>query len=135
LLISEGTNISAEGRGYAYTPGIYTPEQVAGWKLVTDAVHAKGGKIICQLWHVGRISHTSLLPNGAQPVSSTSQRPEAMTYTANGFEPVSTPRALRDDEIPALIDDYRKAASNAIEAVFYVLQASDEIRNARPSID
>lgn len=118
LIIAEASPISPMAVGYLDTPGIWSAEQVASWRPVTDAVHAAGGRMVLQLWHVGRISHTSLLPNGAQPVSSTSRRPEAMTYTANGFEPVSTPRALRDDEIPALIDDYRKAARNAIEAGF-----------------
>lgn len=118
LIVAEASPISPMAVGYLDTPGIWSPEQVAGWRPVTDAVHAAGGRMVLQLWHVGRISHSSLLPNDAAPVSSTSQRPSAMTYTARGFEPVSAPRALRDDEIPALIDDYRKAASNAIEAGF-----------------
>ncbi len=70
LIISEGTQISRQGQGYAWTPGIYTPEQIAGWRLVTDAVHEKGGRIFAQLWHVGRVSHTALQPKGAAPVSS-----------------------------------------------------------------
>ena len=118
LIIAEASQISPMAQGYLDTPGIYSPEQVAGWQQVTDAVHAAGGKIVLQLWHVGRISHSSLLPDGAPPVSSTAQRAETMTYTAEGFQPVSTPRALRDDEIPALIEDYRRAARNAIAAGF-----------------
>lgn len=118
LIIAEASQINPMAQGYLDTPGIHSAEQVAGWTLVTDAVHAAGGKIVLQLWHVGRISHSSLLPDGAQPVSSTAHRAETMTYTAQGFEPVSTPRALRDDEIPALIDDYRRAARNAIAAGF-----------------
>ena len=118
LIIAEASQISPMAQGYLDTPGIYSPEQVAGWRQVTDAVHAAGGKIVLQLWHVGRISHSSLLPDGAAPVSSTSKRPEAMTFTREGFSPVSTPRALRDDEIPSLIDDYRRAARNAIAAGF-----------------
>ena len=118
LIIAEASPISPMAVGYLNTPGIWSAEQVAGWRQVTDAVHTAGGRMVLQLWHVGRISHNSLLPGGAQPVSSTSRRPEAMTYTANGFEPVSAPRALRDDEIPALIEDYRKAARNAIQAGF-----------------
>jgi N-ethylmaleimide reductase len=101
LIIAEASQISPMAQGYLDTPGIYSPEQVAAWRKVTNAVHAAGGKIVIQLWHVGRISHTSLLPGGAAPVSSTSRKPNAMTYTREGFVPVSTPRALRDDEFPA----------------------------------
>jgi N-ethylmaleimide reductase len=118
LIVSEGTQISAEGQGYLDTPGIYSPEQVAGWKKVTNAVHARGGKIVVQLWHVGRISHLSLLPAGMVPVSSTANRAGGKTFTAKGFEDVSAPRALRLDEIARLVDDYRRAARNAIEAGF-----------------
>ena len=118
LIVTEGTQISAEGQGYLDTPGIYSAEQVAGWKKVTDAVHAKGGKIVVQLWHVGRISHLSLLPAGTVPVSSTARPAKGKTFTAAGFEEVSTPRALGLDEIPRLIEDYRVAARNAIEAGF-----------------
>lgn len=75
LIISEATQISAMGKGYIQTPGIYTDDHVAGWRKITDAVHAAGGRIFCQLWHVGRISHTSVLPDGAQPVSSTDEPP------------------------------------------------------------
>lgn len=118
LIIAEASPISPMAVGYRDTPGIWSPEQVAGWRQVTDAVHADGGRMVLQLWHVGRISHTSLLPVGESPVSSTSRPSNAMTYTANGFEPVSAPRALRDDEIPALIEDYRQAARNALAAGF-----------------
>ena len=118
LIVTEGTQISAEGQGYLDTPGIYSAEQVAGWKKVTNAVHAKGGKIVVQLWHVGRISHLSLLPEGTQPVSSTATRAQGKTFTAKGFEDVSEPRALRTDEIPRLIEDYRLAARHAIAAGF-----------------
>jgi len=105
-------------QGYLDTPGIYTTGQVAAWRKVTNAVHAEGGRIVLQLWHVGRISHSSLLPDGAAPVSSTNRRPEAMTFTRDGFVPVSAPRALRDDELPGLVADYRRAAALAIEAGF-----------------
>ena len=118
LIIAEASQISPLAQGYLDTPGIYSAEQIAGWRQVTDAVHAAGGKIVLQLWHVGRISHVSLLPDGAAPVSSTARTAEAMTFTAEGFVPVSTPRALRDDEIPGLIEDYRHAARNAIAAGF-----------------
>ena len=118
LIIAEASQISPMAQGYLDTPGIYSDGQVAGWRQVTDAVHAAGGKIVLQLWHVGRVSHVSLLPEGAAPVSSTNKKAEAMTFTSEGFIPVSTPRALRDDEIPGLIDDYRRAARNAIAAGF-----------------
>jgi N-ethylmaleimide reductase len=118
LIISEATQISPEGQGYLDTPGIYSPEQVAAWRAVTDAVHVEGGRIVLQLWHVGRISHVSLQPNGQLPVSSMARRADTKTFTANGFEPVSTPRALRLDEIPRVVADYRRAARNAIAAGF-----------------
>ena len=105
-------------QGYLDTPGIYSPEQVAAWRQVTDAVHISGGRIVIQLWHVGRISHSSLLPDGVPPVSSTNKPASAQTYTKEGFVPVSTPRALRDDELPGLVADYRHAARCAIEAGF-----------------
>jgi N-ethylmaleimide reductase len=108
LIVTEATQISAEGQGYLDTPGIYSAEQVAGWRRVTDAVHAQGGKIVVQLWHVGRISHVSLQPNGQPPVSSTAQ----------GFEDVSEPRALRLDELPRIVAEYRQAARNAMDAGF-----------------
>ena len=118
LLITEASQISPEGQGYLDTPGIYSDTQVAAWKKVTDSVHAAGGKIVIQLWHVGRISHSSLLPNGIPPVSSTARRAEAKTFTAAGFEDVSTPRALRTDELPRIVADSRHAARNAIRAGF-----------------
>ena len=118
LIISEGTQISPLGQGYLDTPGIYSPEQLAGWKLVTDAVHAKGGKIVAQIWHVGRISHTSLLPEGEQPVSATAKVANTKTFTPNGFDPVSAPRALSTAEVGAIVDQFRQAARNAIDAGF-----------------
>jgi N-ethylmaleimide reductase len=118
LIVSEATQISPEGQGYLDTPGIYSPEQMVGWRLVTDAVHAKGGKIVLQLWHVGRISHVSLQPNGQAPVSSTARRANANTFTAKGFEDVSAPRALRLDELPCVVDEFRQAARNAIASGF-----------------
>lgn len=118
LIITEASQISPMGQGYMDTPGIYSAEQVVAWKKVTDAVHAAGGRIVIQLWHVGRISHSSLLPDGAQPVSSTARRPKAKTFTSDGFVDTSEPRALRDDEIPGLVDDYRSAARNAMAAGF-----------------
>ncbi len=100
LIITEGSQISPDGQGYVDTPGIYNAEQVAAWRRVTDAVHAEGGRIVVQLWHVGRVSHVSLLPGGRPPVSSTARRAETKTFTRDGFVPVSTPRALATAEIP-----------------------------------
>jgi len=118
LLITEATQISQQGQGYLDTPGIFSADQVAGWKRVTEAVHARGGRIVVQLWHVGRISHTSLQPGGQAPVSSTARLANTKTYLGSGFQPVSAPRALRTDEIPAIVDSYRQAAVNAIAAGF-----------------
>lgn len=118
LIIAEATQINPLGQGYLDTPGIYSVEQIAGWKAVTDAVHAAGGKIVLQLWHVGRISHVSLLPEGQLPVAPSAIRANSKTFTANGMEAVSAPRALDLEEIPQLIADYRTAARNAIEAGF-----------------
>jgi len=118
LIISEATQISPEGKGYLDTPGIHDDGQVEAWKKITDAVHDKGGRIALQLWHVGRISHTSLQPNGRQPVAPSAIRANAQTFTANGFEDVSEPVALETEQIPRLINDYKNAAQNAKEAGF-----------------
>jgi N-ethylmaleimide reductase len=118
LIISEATPISQQGKGYAWTPGIWSEAQVQGWRLVTDAVHSKGGHIFAQLWHVGRISHPSLQPGGALPVAPSAVRPEGQAFTENGFAPHPTPRALETDEIAAIVDDYRRAARNAQAAGF-----------------
>ena len=118
LIITEASQISPEGQGYLDTPGIYSEEQVQAWAPITQAVHAQGGRIVIQLWHVGRISHTSLQPNGQQPVSSTDKPSGSKTYNAEGFVDCSTPRALRSDEMPRLIEDYRRAAANAMRAGF-----------------
>ena len=118
LLITEATQIAPLGQGYLDTPGLYNAAQIAGWRRVTEAVHAEGGRIVVQLWHVGRISHVSLLPPGEVPVSSTSRPAKGKTYIAGGFADVSTPRALRSDEIAAVVDQYRHAALCAMEAGF-----------------
>jgi N-ethylmaleimide reductase len=120
LIISEATQISPTGKGYAWTPGIYSPEQVAGWKLVTDAVHAKGGVMYCQLWHVGRISHPSLQPAGALPVAPSALAPIGQkTFIETGaFAEVGMPRALALPEIASIVEDYRKAVRNAMLAGF-----------------
>ena len=116
LIITEATQISATGQGYLDTPGIYSDAQVSGWSAIAHAVHSRGGKLVMQLWHVGRISHVSLLPEGQQPVSSTAHRANAKTFTAIGFEDVSVPRALRLDELPGIVRDFRQAARNAMDA-------------------
>lgn len=118
LIIAEATQISPLGQGYLDTPGIYSQAQIDAWRKVTDAVHARSGRIVLQLWHVGRISHTSLLPEGEVPVAPSALRANGKTFTAKGFEDVSEPRALRLDEIPALVQDFRQAARNAITAGF-----------------
>ncbi len=118
LLIAEATQICPEGQGYMATPGIHAPAQIAGWKIVTDAVNAAAGRIVLQLWHVGRISHTSLQPGGVAPVAPSAIAARAKTVTTEGLVDVSAPRALRPDELPALIETYRMAARNAISAGF-----------------
>lgn len=118
LIITEATQISPEGKGYAWTPGIYSDGQVTAWKRVTDAVHRKGGRIAMQLWHVGRISHTSLQPDGQSPVAPSAIAAKSRTFDGDGFVETSTPRALETEEIPRLIQDYRHAAENAKKAGF-----------------
>ena len=118
LIITEATQVSRGAQGYLDTPGIYTPDQVTGWRAVADAVNAKGGRIVVQLWHVGRISHSSLLPEGVQPVAPSAIRANAKTFTADGFVDVSGPRALALEEIPGVVDEFRTAARNAIDAGF-----------------
>ena len=118
LIISEASQISQQGKGYAYTPGIYTEAQVAGWRLVTDAVHARGGLIFCQLWHVGRISHPSLQENGALPVAPSAILPAGNAFTEMGFQPLVTPRALETEEIAGIVEQYKHAAHSAQQAGF-----------------
>ena len=120
LIIAEATQISQQGKGYAFTPGVYSPEQVAGWKIVTQAVHAKGGKIFLQLWHVGRFSHPSLQPHNGLPVAPSAIRPKNQkTFIEDGsFVDVPQPRALELDELPGIVDDFRKATQHALDAGF-----------------
>ena len=118
LIISEATNISPTARGYAHTPGIYTDAQIDGWQRVTKAVHAKQGKIVCQLWHVGRFSHPSLQPGGVLPVAPSAIAAEGETLTEFGMQKVPTPRALESDEIPGIVEQYRHAAHCAKQAGF-----------------
>lgn len=127
LIISEGAQISPQGKGYEATPGIYSAEQVVGWQSVTQAVHQAGGRIAVQLWHVGRISHRSLLPNGEAPVSASDipARSRTTIFNAEGDpERVNcdTPRPLGLDEIPLLLDSYRRATRNAREAGFDMVE-------------
>ncbi len=118
LILSEATQISAMAKGYKDTPGIYTDAHIAAWKKITDAVHAAGGRIYCQLWHVGRISHVSVLPEGKQPVSSSDIQAKAQTFTEEGFQDVSKPVALDKAGIEQTIADYVTAAQAAKEAGF-----------------
>jgi N-ethylmaleimide reductase len=117
LIVSEATQVSPLGVGYPNTPGIYSAEQVAGWKKVTDAVHHAGGRIYLQLWHVGRVSH-SLWLNGERPVSSSAVAARGELYTPGGMKPYDTPRALDISEIPGLVEQYRRGAQNALAAGF-----------------
>jgi N-ethylmaleimide reductase len=119
LIISEATQISQQGQGYPATPGIHSAEQVAGWKQVTDAVHAKNGKIILQLWHVGRISHSSHQPNNLPPVAPSAIKPTGKVFTANWKqEDYETPHALEIAEIKNIVNDYRIACKYAKQAGF-----------------
>lgn len=117
LIVSEATPISITARGYLGAPGIYTDEQVEGWKKVTDAVHAKGGRIFLQLWHVGRQSHVDMT-GGVPPVAPSVVPYEGVVHTKDGWVPVSPHRALELDEIPGIVEDYRRAAERAVEAGF-----------------
>lgn len=118
LIISEGVFPSAMGKGYVRTPGIETDAQVAAWKKVTEAVHAKGGRIFMQVMHCGRISHPSLLPNDAQPVAPSAIKAAGQTWTGAGMQEFVTPRELSIDEIAGVVNDYRMATRRALEAGF-----------------
>jgi len=118
MIVTEASQISPTGRGYADTPGIHSPEQVAGWRRVTDAVHARGGTIAIQLRHVGRVSHTLLQPGGAQPVAPSALTAKGRTYVNGEYLPCSEPRALRTEEIPGIVADFGRAAANARAAGF-----------------
>jgi N-ethylmaleimide reductase len=118
LIISEATPVSPRGYGYAGAPGIYSDTQIAGWRRVTNAVHAKGGRIFLQLWHVGRQSHVDLQPNGEAPVAPSAIAAEGYAYTSQGEAPFSMPRALELHEIPAIIEEFRSGAARALRAGF-----------------
>jgi len=117
LIISEASQVSEQGVGYPKTPGIHTTEQVEGWKKVTEAVHDKGGIIFLQLWHVGRISHPDF-HNGDLPVAPSAVKPEGQAFTYEGLKDFVTPRALEKNEIPGIIEDFKKGAENAKKAGF-----------------
>lgn len=119
LIVSEATAISAQAQGYADVPGLYGTEQLDAWKHVTDAVHAKGGRIVCQLWHVGRISHVDLQPEGQKPVAPSPITANTKTFLiaedgTGRFVPVSEPRELDASEIPGIVHDFRHAARHAV---------------------
>src|SRR4051794_30279353 len=119
LIVTEATAISQQGQGYADVPGLYAPEQLAGWKKVTDAVHEAGGKIVVQIWHVGRISHASLQAGGGKPVAPSAIRANSKTFLiapdgSGSSAETSEPRALEKSELPGIIEDYRRAARAAI---------------------
>ena len=118
LIISEATPVSLRGYGYAGAPGIYDDSQIAGWQRVTEAVHAKGGRIMLQLWHVGRQSHTDLQPDGAAPLAPSAIRAEGYAYTATGEAAFSMPRALALQEIPPIVEEFRAGAERARRAGF-----------------
>lgn len=124
LIVTEGTPISKTAEGFLFIPGIYTPEQIRGWRKVTDAVHQEGGAIFSQLWHVGRVSHVSNQPDGIAPVSSTAQvarNSQAWGLKEDGTAgpvDVSTPRALTTEEVKSVIQDFARAAGSAIDAGF-----------------
>jgi N-ethylmaleimide reductase len=123
LVISEATQVSMQGQGYAWTPGIHSRDQVEGWRLVTDAVHQCGGRIFLQLWHVGRISHPALQPNGMLPVAPSAIRPAGKAFIENEsgapeMVPFITPRALETQEIPHIVRQFEGGARNAMEAGF-----------------
>jgi N-ethylmaleimide reductase len=117
LIVTEATQVSPQGVGYIRTPGIHSAEQIAGWKKITDAVHAAGGKIFAQLWHVGRISHPDF-HGGALPVAPSAIAPKGTVFTAQGPKEMVTPRALELSEIPGIVDQFRKGAENAKAAGF-----------------
>ena len=119
LLISEGTIPSAMGKGYVRIPGIYSPDQIVGWKRVTNAVHSAGGHIFLQIMHCGRIAHPQLLPGGAQSVAPSAILPNVKTWIDGvGMVPLETPRALETSEIPSIIEEFRQATVNALAAGF-----------------
>src|ERR1700704_5453520 len=112
LLVTEASQVSQQGQGYQDTPGIYSKEQVAGWRKVTDRVHERGGRIFLQLWHVGRISPVALQETNQPPVAPSGIRAKGKTFVGGTFADVSEPRALAIEEIPGIIESFRKGAAN-----------------------
>ncbi|MGB4347630.1 MAG: alkene reductase [Burkholderiaceae bacterium] len=117
LIISEGTQVSPTGKGYMATPGIYSDQQVEGWKKITHAVHEAGSKIVAQIWHVGRVTHPDLI-GGAQPVAPSAVQPKLVAYTHNGKAEIPVPRALSIAEIAVIVEEFRRGAANAMRAGF-----------------
>ncbi|MBC3372624.1 alkene reductase [Pseudomonas sp. SWRI92] len=118
LIVTEGSQVSAQGKGYLRTPGIFTTEQIAGWRQVTDAVHAQGGQVYLQLWHVGRLSHPLVQVDGALPVAPSAIKADGEIYTPEGLKPYELPRALELEEIQGVVADFHQAARNAKLAGF-----------------
>lgn len=118
FILTEATQISPQGVGYPHTPGIHSPEQIVGWRSITDAVRDRQGRIFLQLWHVGRVSHPSMQPDGSLPVAPSAIAPEGMAVTYEGEKPFVTPKALETEEIVGIVEDYRQAAENAKVAGF-----------------
>jgi len=118
LIITEASQISPQGKGYAFTPGIHSAEQIAGWKKITDAVHQQGSKIFIQLWHVGRVSHSSLQPDNQLPVAPSAIAVEGQAFTYDGMKDFEIPRALETVELAGIVEQYRQAARNALAAGF-----------------
>jgi N-ethylmaleimide reductase len=123
MIVSEATQVSMQGQGYAWTPGIHSREQVEGWRGVTDAVHQAGGRILLQMWHVGRISHPALQPDNMLPVAPSPIRPEGMAFIENQrgegeLVPFVSPRGLQNEEMPYLVAQYTRGALNAMRAGF-----------------
>jgi N-ethylmaleimide reductase len=118
LIVTEATQVSESAAGYVFTPGLHTEEQVTGWRAVTDAVHAAGGRIVVQLWHTGRISHPVMRPDGSTPVSASAIAAEGEVITYEGPKRFPTPRPLEIDEIAAIVADFAQAARHAVRAGF-----------------
>src|SRR5215213_10437904 len=118
LLITEASQVSQQGQGYQDTPGIYSKAQVGGWRKITDRVHERGGRIFIQIWHVGRISHTTLQPGGGAPVAPSAIRAKGKTFVNGTFTEISEPRALELSEIPGIIEDFKRGTENAMAAGF-----------------
>jgi len=118
LVVTEASQVSPQGAGYPRTPGIYNPKQIAAWRRITEAIHDRGGRVFLQLWHAGRISHRSVQPGNDDPVAPCSLRANGQLMTSDGMQDYSLPRALRTDEMPKLVEQFRQGAKNALEAGF-----------------